>query len=127
MPATPARIAFITQPYRKALTSVDATVAEAYGDLARETNRDEPIETFFDSAADAQIMAEELLDLLKVERQRFHAGLPDGLNFALSLDYSQTTPTGTVIDPEREVSKAALTSQITFDFRTGNAALEMWG
>ena len=127
MPATPARIGFITQPYRKAPTAVDATVNDAYGDLARETDIDDPIETFFDSIADAQAMADERLALLKEERARFQVGLPDGLLFGLALDYSQATPTGTVIDPDRDTHRAALITDIGFDFRRGGLTLGLWG
>lgn len=127
MPATPERIGFITQPYRKTLTSVDATVEAAYGNLARETDIDDPIETFFDSVDDAQAMADERLALLKEERGRYQATLPDGLSFGLGLDYSQVTPTGTVIDPERNTHRPALITDIGFDFRRGGLTLGLWG
>jgi hypothetical protein len=127
MPATNARIAFITQPYRLALTAIDATVEGAYGDLARETLVGEPIETFFDSEDDAQAMADERLALLKEERARFQVALPDALSFGLSLDYSQATPTATVIDPDRNVNRPALVTDINFDFRRGGVSLGLWG
>jgi hypothetical protein len=127
MVATPARIAFITQPYRKALTAVDPTVEAAYGELARATNADEPEETLFDSIADTQAIANERLALLSPERGRYQATLPDGLSFALTLDYSTASPTGTVIDPERGTDKPAIVTDITFDLRRGAAALSLWG
>lgn len=127
MPATPERIAFITQPYRKAISGPDATVAAAFGDLARETNIDEPIETLFDDISDAQAIGDIRLTLLKPNRGRYQPTLPSGLGFALALDYSQVTPTGTVIDPERDINKPALVGEIGFDFRRGGATLAMWG
>jgi hypothetical protein len=127
MPASPARIGFITQPYRKALTEIDAGVESAYGEIARETDIDDPVETFFDSMDDVQAMADERLDLLKAERGRYQASLPEGLSFGLSLDYSQTTPTGTVVDPERDTNRPALVTDIEFDFRRGAVTLGLWG
>lgn len=127
MPATPARIGFITQPYRKAISGPDSTVEAAYGDLARETDVNAPIETFFDSMADVQAMSDERLDLLSQERGRFQSSLPDGLKFVLGLDYSQVTPTGDVIDPERNTDRPALVTDIGLDLRRGAASLNQWG
>lgn len=127
MPATPARIGFITQPYRKALTDVDATVEAAYGDLARETKADDPIETQFDSMDDVQAMADERLALLSPERARFQATLPNGLDFAFGLDITQETPTGTVIDPDRDTDRPALVADVTFDLRRDAATITLWG
>lgn len=127
MPATPARIGFITQPYRKALTDVDATVEAAYGDLARETKADDPIETQFDSMDDVQAMADERLALISPERGRYQATLPGGLDFAFGLDISQATPTGTVIDPDRDTDRPALVADITFDLRRDAANITLWG
>lgn len=127
MVATPERIGFITQPYRRAIAGPDATVEAAYGDLARETKTEEPIETFFDSMDDVEAMADERLDLLKPERARFQVGLLNALSFGLALDYSQETPTGTVIDPERETNRPALVTDIGFDFRRGGVTMGLWG
>lgn len=129
MPATPERIAFITQPFRKAIAGPDAIVAAAFGDLARETPADDPVETFFDSVADAQAMANARLALMKESRGRFDVDLAGeaGINFARSLDYSQVTPCGTVIDPDRNVDRPAAVAQIRIDLRSGKAGLLMWG
>lgn len=50
MVATPARIGFVIEPYRRA-TAETQIVADRYGNLARET--DDPHETWFASLADA--------------------------------------------------------------------------
>lgn len=50
MPATSARIAFVTQDVRTA-EATDAAIKTVYGALARETGP-EPVETFFDNVAD---------------------------------------------------------------------------
>lgn len=127
MPATPDRIAFITQAFRKVISGPDSTVESAYGDLARETAADDPIQTDFDSNVDTQWISNERLDMMSEERARYTMALPGGLSFALSLNYSQATPTGTVIDLERNTNKAALTTDIGFDFRRGGATIGMWG
>lgn len=127
MPATPARIGFISQPHRLALTAVDATVEAAYGDIARETTTDEPIETLFDDMDDVQAMADERLALLKEERGRYQAVLTKAVSFGLGLDYSQATPTGTVIDPERDTNRPALITDISIDFRRDTVTLGLWG
>lgn len=127
MPASPARIGFITQPYRLAPTAVDATVEAAYGDLARETKTEEPIETLFDDMDDVQAMADERLALLNEERGRYQSVLPNAVSFAMGLDYSQVTPTGNVVDPERDTDKPALVTEIGIDFRRDAVALNMWG
>lgn len=127
MPATPERIGFITQPYRLAITAVDAAVEAAYGDLARETDADEPSETLFDDMDDVQAVADARLALLKEERARFQVTLPNALSFGMGLDYSQATPAGTVIDPERDINKPALVTDISFDFRRDIVTLGLWG
>lgn len=127
MPATPARIAFITQPYRKAIAGPNSTVESTYGDLARKTDSDSPIPSDFDDLDDAQAMVDERLALMSAERGRFQASLPDGLNFAFGLDYSEASPTGTVIDPDRNVNRAALLSELRIDLRRGTVEVVLWG
>lgn len=127
MPATPARIAFITRQYRLAIAGPDSGVDAHYGDLARDINNDEPIETFFDSTDDADAAAAERLALMKENRTRHQAVLPGGIQFGSALDYSQSTPTGTVVDPDRDTNKPALVSEISLDLRNDAAGLVMWG
>jgi hypothetical protein len=47
MPATPARIGFITQDYRVVTSGPDTAVQAKYGSMAR--NTDDPLPTFFDA------------------------------------------------------------------------------
>lgn len=129
MPATPARIAFVTQQFRKVIAGPDATVEAAFGDLARETESDKPVETFFDDTDDAQAMADERLTIMKADRARFEIELAGtaGLTFVRTLDYSQATPCGTVIDTGRTVNRSACVAQIQMDLRGGRGGLLMWG
>ena len=54
MPATSARIGFIQQEFRK-VTVTSSNPQTRYGAMARETA--DPVETFFDSEADALTVA----------------------------------------------------------------------
>ena len=65
MPATPARIGFILQEFRK-VTVESPGVVTKYGDAARTS--DDPVETFFNTTADALAMAQERQDLLALVR-----------------------------------------------------------
>jgi hypothetical protein len=129
MPATPARIARIIQPYTKAIAGPDAAIAAAFGELARETPADEPVETFFSNVNDAQALADERLALMKANRSRFDAELggEEGLAFARTLVYSQTTPCATVIDAERDTNRTAAVAQIRINLNSGSAGLLLWG
>jgi len=127
MPATPARIAFVTQQYRKAIAGPDAGVESAYGDLARDTSPDDPIETFFDSLGDAQAMANERLALMKEDRGRFQCALAKSLTFGFGLDYSQACPSGTVIEPERGIGRPAIVAEIRLGLADERVSLLMWG
>lgn len=62
-----------------------------------------------------------------VEGARFQADLPDGLTFALALDFTQQTPTATVVDDESATNRPALVSEISFDLQRGAASLVLWG
>ena len=65
MPATPARIGFITQEFRLAVAQ-DLSVKTRHGNQARKT--EEPMPTFFDSADDAQVVAAARQALLEIGR-----------------------------------------------------------
>lgn len=124
MPATPARIGFITSQFRVVTAGPNTTVETLYGNAARDTV--EPLETFFDDPADAQIMADERLALLQVKRSLVPVSI-DGTELAASLDRSQTLPTVRVIDDEQGRNSLALIVGVTIDYNTGRATLETWG
>lgn len=54
MTATPSTIGFIGQQFRQAIAETVATKGK-HGSLARESEN--PVETFFDDVADAQVIA----------------------------------------------------------------------
>lgn len=123
MTATAARIGFITQEWRKAI-STTSSVATRYGALARET--DDPIETFFDSVTDAQAVANARQTLLSAERRRFRVDLTE-VEDIMALTYSSAVPLVTYVDTERGANMTAIVSEIVIDFDRQSAELTVWG
>ena len=124
MPATPSRIGFITQEFRVATAGPDTAVQALYGKAARDTV--EPLESFFDSVADAQAMADERLALLSVTRSLVTVQI-QGIATAADLDPSLTLPTVTIIDDEQSRNSAALVYGVSIDMKTERSTLETWG
>lgn len=124
MPATPARIGFITQAFRISTAGPDAAVDALYGSAARDTV--EPLETFFDDPADGLAMAVERLALLSVRRSYVTVAL-DGIDIAASLDRTQALPTVRVIDDEQGRNSLALIVGVTIDPNANRATIETWG
>jgi hypothetical protein len=124
MPATAARIGFITEEYRRAIAGPLSTVQTKYADLARDTV--DPIETFFDSVDDAQILAEERLELLAEDRRRLRFDV-GGVEAGLGLAYNITTPTAQMIDDERSVNAPGAIVEISIDFEKNITSLTAWG
>lgn len=124
MPATAARIGFISEQYRTATAGPVASVAALYGNAARDTL--EPLETYFDSQADAEAMADERLELLKVQRSLVTASIA-GLDDAQDIDFSLLLPTVRVLDDEQERNSRALVVGVGLDLKTGRSSLDTWG
>lgn len=124
MPATPSRIGLITQPFRIATAGPDSAVAALYGNAARDTS--EPLETFFDDAADAQAMADERLALLSAKRSLVTVTV-EGLEPVASLDRTSTIPTVRIIDDEQNRNSAALIVATTIDLQNDRTVMETWG
>ena len=124
MPATPSRIGFITQAFRVSTAGPNTAVETLYGNAARDTT--EPLETFFDDAADAQAMADERLTLLSAKRSLVTASL-DGIDNAAAFDRRQAVPTVRVIDDEQNRNSLALVVGITIDLQNDRTTLETWG
>lgn len=123
MAASPARIGFIQQQFRHAVAESPLT-KERHGSLARES--DDPVETFFDSEADAQIVADARQALLSVERRRFRLTATD-LSEVLDLEYALAVPRAQYVDAERDADRPVLLSEIVFDFSRQSATLTIWG
>lgn len=123
MPAAPARIGFITQEFRKAVATT-STVQTRFGALGRETA--DPIETFFDSVSDAQIVANARQALLSPERRRFRAEI-SGLSDVLGLSLVGVVPLAHYTDTERNADKTMLISEVLIDLDQETATLTLWG
>ncbi|CDO34028.1 hypothetical protein [Novosphingobium sp. KN65.2] len=124
MVATPARIGFITEKYRRATSGPDAGVVSRYGSLARDTT--DPIETYFDDVADAQVMSDERLALLKETRRLLAIGIPD-TSTGFGISYQPVIPTAHVIDDERAYASDALIVSIEIDTGAEVTNLLTWG
>lgn len=123
MPATPSRIGFVQSEFRRA-TSTTATAQTRYGSLARKT--DDPVVTFFDNVADAQVVANARQALMSAERRRFRVGVST-VEEALALSYLGAVPNGRYVDSERNADLPVLVSEITIDLSRLNATFTVWG
>lgn len=123
MPATPQRIGFILQEFRKVTVETPA-VATKYGDLARDS--DDPVVTWFDDIDDAEAMAQERQDLLDADRRQFRA-TATGITQALGMNYSQVTPTVHVTDTELAADMDAIVVELSVDFGRNRQSITAWG
>lgn len=123
MAATAARIGFIMSEYRRVVATTQ-TIKDRYGALARES--EDPIPTFFDSPADAQNVANARQALLDKERRRFRAATKD-VSQTIDLDLMSGIPVATYVDPERDVNRAMLVSEMTFDLGKDTTMMTVWG
>lgn len=123
MPATPSRIGFVQSEWRRA-TSTTTAAQTRYGSLARKT--DDPVVTYFDNVADAQVVADARQALMSVERRRFRVGV-SSVEEALGLNYLGAVPKGRYVDSERNANLPVLISEISVDLSRLNAAFTVWG
>lgn len=123
MPATPARIGFVQSEFRRA-TSTTASVQTRYGSLARQT--EDPVVTFFDNVADAQVVADARQALMSAERRRFRVSV-SSVEEAFALSYIGAVPKGRYVDTERNANLPVLVSEISIDLARLNAAFTVWG
>lgn len=124
MSATPARIGFVMQPFRRAVAET-AEMASRHGRLAR--RNEEPLETFFDDPADAEAMAEARQELLGTERRKFGVTVK-GLEEALDLPMAgPEVPQARYVDALRGVDRDVLVAEIGFDFAAQRAMIVVWG
>lgn len=127
MPATPARFDFITQEFRVATSGPDSGIVTAYGNLARDVSADEPYETFFAHSDDVAAMTLERYNILRAVRRRFVVTLSAASTFALGLNYTQSAPVGTLIEPKSGANFTAITIRVQINLITGGTTLDMWG
>lgn len=123
MAATPARIGFILEDYRRAITE-NATTKAQYGSLARKS--DDPVETFFDEVGDAEVMAQERLDMLSAARRRFTVQVT-GVFEVLDMEYTEGLPVVRYRDLDRDIDRMMVVGDIAIDLGRNGAALNIWG
>lgn len=123
MPALPARIGFVQSEYRRA-TSTTAAVKTRYGTTARQTV--DPVVTYFDNVADAQVIADARQALMSAERRRFKVNV-SSVEESFSLSYIGAVPKGRYVDSERSANLAVLVSEISIDLSRLNASFTVWG
>jgi hypothetical protein len=126
MPASPARIGFVSEAFRRS-TSQSTTVRTRYGAIARDT-LDEPVETYFDNSTDAQAVADERFSLLSGDRRMMKIDIARLLPLSGALAFNLTAPTVTVIDDERGLNRAMMVTAIeALDYDTDTLSLNVWG
>ena len=126
MPATPARIAFVSAEFRTYVAS-DAAIKTRYGPTSRDTGN-APVETFFDTLSDVQAMADERFALLKADRRKFAVRTVGLLDFSGGADFSQHTPAATLIDDEKNASMGvAIVGIPALDYDAERTTLTVWG
>ena len=124
MVATAARASFIQAQFRRAIAESPEPLAQ-FGSLARQT--EDPMPTYFDSTADAAVVATERQELLSPIRRRFTVALTS-IEDALGLAYSGTLPVVRYTDSERGIEdRAMLVGGITIDFEAQATTLSIWG
>jgi hypothetical protein len=127
MPATPARIGFVTRPYRRAVSETPSVTAR-HGSLARETA--DPLETWFSTVADAQMRADERQALFSPDRRIFTVSLSDADELLALLGAGEDegeVPTARFIDIERGVDMMALVTEVVIDTESQQASVKVWG
>lgn len=126
MPATPSRIGFVLEPYRRAVSTTELAT-ERYGNLARTTA--DPIDSRFANLEDAQERADERQALLSPSRRRFQvvATNIDDMLWLITGDGTPEVPVGTYIDEERGISMPVFANDVVFDLRAQTATFTVWG
>ncbi|HUD28943.1 MAG TPA: hypothetical protein VMQ93_08740 [Novosphingobium sp.] len=129
MTATPTRIGFVIEPYRRAVSQTPA-VATRHGNLARESA--DPIDSYFASVAVAQVRADERQALLSPDRRLFSAITPDVEAMLPLLDVDDeendgALPTVRYIDTERGIDMSAIVAEVVIDTEAHAATIKFWG
>lgn len=131
MTATPTRIGFVIEPYRRAVSETPA-VATRHGNLARESA--DPIDSYYSVMADAQIRADQRQDMLSPDRRLFSATSPDveAMLLLLDIDDKDTSGGGGIttarfIDEDRNVDMPVIITEVVIDTAAHSATLKFWG
>lgn len=123
MAATPARIGFILNELRRAV-SENSAIKSRYGSDARQS--EDPIPSYFDNVADARAIANERQVLLSVERRRFKV-TAQAIEEVTALDLAAGVPVARYIDTERDADRPMLVSEIVIDLARQSTTMTIWG
>ena len=124
MPASPARIGFITNPVRQATAGPDAAVEAKYGKSARET--DEPVDSNLETLADAQALADERLALLGADRRLVQVVI-GSIDEVIQMPLYPHLPRIHMVDEELDLDRNMWIISIYPDFEKNECMLELWG
>lgn len=123
MVATPARIGFVMEEWRRVIAT-SALPKERYDNLARES--DDPVESYFDNTTDAQILADRRQALLDQERRRFTVRF-NGVGDALEMDYLRSVPVARYINEHRRVNRPVLICDLSIELDKDETVATVWG
>lgn len=123
MPAEPSRIGFILNQFRRSVVE-DLDVKARYGSAARQS--DDPIPTFFDNEADADVIAAERQDLQSKDRRRFRVAMT-GAEDVLNIDLSSVAPLVRYVDTRRSADMPAILCEVSIDLGRDSTTAILWG
>lgn len=123
MPATPVRIGFILNEYRRSVGQ-DEDVKAKFGSLARQS--EDPIPTYFTVEADGDTIAAERLELLSATRRRFRAVITDTENM-IDVDMTEAAPVVRYVDPRRSADMTAIVAEVSIDLGRNTTTAILWG
>lgn len=123
MPATPVRIGFILNEYRRSVGQ-DEDVKAKFGSLARQS--EDPIPTYFTVEDDGDTIAAERLELLSATRRRFRAVITDTENM-IDVDMTEAAPVVRYVDPRRSADMTAIIAEVSIDLGRNTTTAILWG
>jgi hypothetical protein len=127
--ATPIRIGFVIESYRRAVSPIHRLpprATETSRARERERERADPLKTYFAALPDAQARADERQALLSPDRRRFSVPVAD-VEAVLDLLDSEEVLTARYIDTERGIDQPVIITEIVVDAEAQSALIKVWG
>jgi|SRR5882672_36290 len=126
MPALPADIAQFTNDGVVVTSPTDPTITDLISsNFIDAQHTQDPLEVFFDNAADAQLLLDERF-LYQKEGGPVHVGIEvdDGLTLGLTTDVVPTVPTVQVYDEPHKIATLARVRGYALNMETDKYAIE---